>query len=210
MKSFAAIATLAASAVAMGTLQETESLTKLGTVVEDKFPAVETLHWSDAYEDNGFGIGFYFGFDLDLGYEMPIFWNVLQDNYVVMNPVFYGEISSKNYIEIMLFFVNFRFNIDLIGYRAEPFNFVFSWNLDDLANCCYGLSWAAEGLDFNLDLEVYSNECSVGLFGAIFDHETFTCSMTQYTPAQHLLSFSAYEDEIDFGDEWVPYQCNNY
>jgi hypothetical protein len=141
---------------------------------------------------------------------MPIFWNVLEDNFAVMNPIFYGEVSSKNYIEFMLYFVNFRFNIDLIGYRAEPFNFVFSWNLDDLSNVCYGLSWAAEGLDLNLDLDVYSNECSVGLFGAIFDHETFTCSLTQYTPAQHLLSFSAYEDEIDFGDDWVEYQCNSY
>ena len=129
-----------------------------------------------------------------------------------MNPVFFGEVSSRNYIELLLYFVNFRFNIDLIGYRAEPFNFVFSWNLDDLANCCWGLSWAAEGVDFYLDLEVFSNECSVGLFGAIFDHETFTCSLTQYTPAQHLLSFSIQDVDnvIDFGDDWVPYTCNYY
>ena len=141
---------------------------------------------------------------------MPIFWNVLDYNYVVMNPVFYGEVSSHNYIELLLFFVNFRFNIDLIGYRAEPANFVFSWNLDQLDQVCYGLSWAAEGLDFSLDLEVFSNECSVGLFGAIFDHDTFTCDLVKYAPAQHLLSFSAFENEIDFGDDWVEYTCNRY
>ena len=203
------VAAVAATAVA-SSITEGASMQKLGTVVEDKFPVVETLHWTDEYSSDGWGIGFYFGFDLDLGYEMPIFWNVLEYNYVVMNPVFYGEVSSHNYVELLLYFVNFRFIIDLIGYRAEPFNFVFSWNLDDLANACYGLSWAAEGLDFYLDLEVFSNECSVGLFGAIFEHEAFTCDLTKYTPAQHLLSFSVLEDTVDFGDDWVEYQCNYY
>ena len=62
--------------------------------------------------------------DLGIGYEALMFWIFREGkNLLVLNPNVYVELASHSWILFKLYFVEFRFNIDITGYKIAPVDY---------------------------------------------------------------------------------------
>ena len=74
------------------------------------------------YEHIGFEASF--NIDLAVGYEAFFQWIVRdKENLLVINPNFWVEVATKNWIGFKLYFIEWWFRFDIVGYKFTPVDY---------------------------------------------------------------------------------------
>jgi hypothetical protein len=110
----------------------------------DKMPIVQNMEYSKYFETDkygGFGIGFDFEADVDLGYAFPIEYLYTNKDNILLNPSVYVEVASHSYMDIIFPFIEWRFTFDFIGYKFTIADYILLLDLHKKNSYCSGLTW---------------------------------------------------------------------
>ena len=89
----------------------------------------------------GWGIGWNFGLDADIGYNFPIQYLYTGNDNLLLNPQVYFEVASHSYMDIILPNIEYRIRFDFSGYKYTIVDYVFLFDINNTTNYCSGLSW---------------------------------------------------------------------
>ena len=89
----------------------------------------------------GWGLGWNFGLDADVGYNALITYLYANVDNLVFNPTLYLEVASHSYMDIILPFATYRFKLDMVGFKYTIASYSFMVQLHSLTNYCYGMQW---------------------------------------------------------------------
>lgn len=109
-----------------------------------KTPVVENMQYSKYFISSKYGewgIGWNFEFDVDLGYNLPVDYIYTNSDNLLINPQVYMEIASHSYMDIIFPFINYRYKLDINGYKYTIADYIFLLSLVDYRNYCQGISW---------------------------------------------------------------------
>jgi hypothetical protein len=137
-----------------------------------KTPIVSQMEYSKYFETDkygGFGIGWDFEFDVDLGYAFPVEYFFTNIDNLLFNPQLYVEVASHSYMDLIFPMIEYRFRFDFVGYKYTILDYVFLWNLHNLNEHCSGMSWIQNLFTFEINLETNVNECDFGFVNYFVD-----------------------------------------
>ena len=75
-------------------------------------------------DDLDFRFAVSFNADIGAGYEAIIFWILREGkNLLVLNPSIFAEAAIHSWIIFKLYFIEFRMNVDVTGYKIAPVDY---------------------------------------------------------------------------------------
>ena len=84
--------------------------------------------------------------------------------FLVFEPSATIALQSVSYVAIKLYFIEFWFYFDALGYSYTPFDYQALWSLDKFENFCSSLSWYQDVFDLKVRYEQNVNECQLGSY----------------------------------------------
>lgn len=139
----------------------------------------------------GIGLSYKLSLDAFIGFAAPVFYIDTSGNDVVIEPQFYVEGSTHNYIQFDLGMFSYRINGDFTGYKYTFADVQYVWSIDNPKEYCYELGWNAKALSAEVSTEQFVNECQFGIAGFLTG-KTKKCRSRRYIPEEafYLKQFS--------------------
>ena len=111
--------------------------------------------------------------DIGLGYEFLTFWVLREEkNLLVFNPSAFLEVASHSWMTFKLYFIEFTFSMDIIGYRITPLEYQSTWDIDNKKDYCYSVGARQDVFDIAFHVENRVYECMIGFIGLFFNSLT--------------------------------------
>ena len=91
----------------------------------------------------------------------------MDNQYLQLVPEFKLALESFNWIEIDLYFIKLRTEIEVVGLRLSPY-FKFSYDIITYSDICLATGFEAGIIELNIFPEIDIYQCNYGLVGFIY------------------------------------------
>jgi hypothetical protein len=181
----------------------------LGREENIEVPLVEDYFYNvNAFSaDGNWGANLTIFSDISIGVEFPWYSN---NNYIGSNLLIYAYAGGDLEIEITLLFLRLNIVVDLLGARANFFNFHFLFNAPEFTNYCYEIGWDAEAIAAQINVGLDILECRWGLLGQIITTQPGTiCEWSDGYIAYPIFYANAKPEDLTWEGDHFESSCSN-
>ena len=147
--------------------------------------------------------------DLFASIKSPAYWvERQQENWMVVNPHIFGEISAEIDFTIKLWLLDVTLKSKIMGYRFAPIDYQMAWDLNNKDRFCYSVGNFQEVLDVTVEVETLVSECMFGIIGWSTQTDPRDCTWRSYQPQLPIWGIGLL-DRADKVRDYVAWTCSD-